>query len=194
MKKTITVTILLICILSTGFIIKPETSNPGISKENKEGFCRLEGSYILESPRGATTYYALGMAIPLDEKNSRVALISDVANFDVTFGGLLPTAVRSTTGQGEAVRTGPNTFNYTVYFWGLDRNNQRVSIHVSSGTIVIRERDCNRYETSGGMLSVFLLTQDADNDGFPDEGQLPKYCIPLSCKAKRVSVVPPCKP
>ena len=193
MKQTISTAIMLCCILSAGFIIKPESTGSKTALKDHEPPCRFEGVYILEPAGGAATY-GLDMAIPLDASNDHVALNHDLANYDVTFGGLFPSAVRLTTGQGEAIRTGPRTFDYTIHFWALNANNQRVILIVSNGTKVLNETDCRSYVTTGGMLSVFTPDQDADKDGYPDKGQSPKFCVPVTFKAKRVSVIPPCKP
>ena len=153
--------------------------------------CRLEGTFILEGTGGV---HVLDLAIPLDSANNRVALQHDLADYDVTLGGQFPTAVRYSTAQGEAIRTGQRSFDYTLHFWGLDGSNRRVSLVVSSGTKLFREGDCNTYDTVGGTLSVYLPSQDADGDGFPDEGEVPIACVPMTLTARRMSIVPPCTP
>ncbi len=193
MKQKLMLAFILTGFLSVAFHKKPVNQESMQQEAATEPACRFEGSYILEPAGGAATY-GLDMALPLDAKNERVALIHEVANYDVTFGGTFPTAVRLTSGHGEAVRTGPRTFDYTLYFWALDNNNQRVAILVSSGTKQFPESDCNTYITTGGMLSVFPAWTDADKDGYPDKGQSPKICLPLTCKARRSTVLPPCKP
>src|SRR5262245_43954343 len=151
--------------------------------------CRFEGAFILEGTGGV---HVLDMAIPLDAANDRVALIHDLADYDVTLGGLLPQAVRYSTAQGEAIRTGPRSFAYTLHFWGLDAANRRVSLVLSSGTKVFRSGDCSTYDTVGGKLAVYLASQDADGDGAPDAGQVPVACVPVTVTARHMKVVPPC--
>ena len=153
--------------------------------------CRLEGEFILKGTGGV---HVLDMAVPLDPAGDRVALNHDLADYDVTLGGLLPTAVRYSTAQGEAIRTGPRSFDYTLHFWGLDSANRRVSLVLSSGTKLFREGDCNTYDTVGGTLSVYLASQDADGDGVPDIGKVPIACVPVALTARRMSIVPPCTP
>ena len=117
--------------------------------------CRLEGTFILD---GAIGVHVLDLAIPLDAATDRVALIHDLADYDVTRGGILPTAVRYTTAQGEAIRTGPRSFDYTLHFWGVDSSNRRVSLVVSSGAKVFREGDRRDHTTPcGGTLAVYLV-------------------------------------
>ena len=146
------------------------------------GVCRLEGTFILGGTGGV---HVLDLAIPLDTATDRVALVHDLADYDVTLGGLLPTAVRYTTAQGEAIRTGPRSFDYTLHFWGVDSSNRRVSLVVSSGTKVFRAGDCGIHDTVGGTLAVYLASQDADGDGFPDDGATPVACVPIELTARR---------
>ncbi len=153
--------------------------------------CRLEGVFILEGTGGV---HVLDLAIPLDPATDRVALVHDLADYDATLGGLLPTAVRYTTAQGEAIRTGPRSFDYTLHFWGVDSSNRRVSLVVSSGAKVFREGDCGVYDTVGGTLSVYLVAQDANGGGPPDDGETPVACVPIELTARRMSILPPCQP
>jgi hypothetical protein len=153
--------------------------------------CRLEGTFILEGTGGV---HVLDLAIPLDSANNQIALAHDLVDYDATVGGMFPTAVRYSTAQGEAVRTGPRSFDYTLHFWGLDSSNRRVSLVLSSGTKVFREGDCRTYDTVGGTLAVYRVEQDADGDGVPDAGETPVACVPVELTARRMSIVPPCQP
>jgi hypothetical protein len=151
---------------------------------------RLEGTFILE---GAGGIHVLDLAIPLDSANERMALSHDLADYDVTLGGLLPTATRYTTAHGEAVRAGPRSFDYTLHSWGLDESNRRVSLLVSSGTKVFRDGDPDTYDTVC-TLAVYLVDQDADGDGLPDAGEIPIVCVPVELTGRRMSVLPPYTP
>jgi len=166
---------------------------PGMNKMDGPGEnrCRLEGTFILEGTGGV---HVLDLAIPLDAENNRIALQHDLADYDVTLGGMLPTAVRYSTAQGEAIRTGPQSFDYTLHFWGLDSSNRRISLVVSSGTKVFREGDNNIYDTVGGTLAVYMPSQDADGDGFPDASEVPIACVPVALTARRMSILAPCTP
>jgi len=161
-----------------------------VVRPRREKRCRFEGVFILDGTGGV---HVLDLAIPLDSANNRVALQHDLADYDVTLGGQLPMAVRYSTAQGEAVRTGPRTFDYTLHFWGLDSSNRRVSLVVSSGTKLFREGDSNTYDTVGGTLAVYLPNQDSDGDGFPDAGEVPIACVPVTLTGRRMSIVPPCE-
>lgn len=192
MNQKSTATFLLSFILLTAGTFQPWETGNTVTMNDESHRCRFEGLYILE-PEGPGVH-GLDMAIPIDAQNERVALIHDLADYDATLGGLLPTAVRYTTGNGEAIRVGPRTFAYTLHFWIVDKNNQRLALVTSNGTKVFDATDCNKYETTGGKLSIYFTRQDADNDGFPDEGELPAYCVPYELKAKRISILPSCNP
>ena len=43
-------------------------------------------------------------------------------------------------------------------------------------------------------LSTYLASQDADGDGFPDEGEEPVSCMPFTFTSKRLRVMPGCVP
>lgn len=45
-----------------------------------------------------------------------------------------------------------------------------------------------------GTASYYVAEQDADQDGFPDEGQEPIICLPWAWTAKRLTAVPGCLP
>ena len=42
-------------------------------------------------------------------------------------------------------------------------------------------------------MAVYLASQDANGDGFPDAGQKPLSCIPFTFTGKRVGVMPSCE-
>ena len=131
--KLVIITSALLCTFLAGFILKPNGKEKENLIEKTEPLCRFEGAYILQ-PGADGFLFGLDMAIPLDPRNERVAIIHDLANYDATLGGLYPTAVRLTTGQGEGIRTGPKTFDYTIHFWALDKENRRVALIISNGT------------------------------------------------------------
>ena len=48
--------------------------------------------------------------------------------------------------------------------------------------------------TGEGTHAFYLGSQDADGDGWPDEGQEPVACFPYMSTSKRVQLMPPCVP
>ena len=45
-----------------------------------------------------------------------------------------------------------------------------------------------------GTGSYYMAAQDADQDGFPDEGQEPVLCLPWTWNGKRLTPLPGCTP
>ncbi|MHC4700576.1 MAG: hypothetical protein ACYTFQ_08360 [Planctomycetota bacterium] len=45
-----------------------------------------------------------------------------------------------------------------------------------------------------GTGAYYMPAQDADQDGFPDEGQEPVVCVPWGWTAKRLAIMPGCVP
>lgn len=110
--------------------------------------------------------------------------------------GLTPEADRETDWIGQTVQTDWNTFESTVVSYGtknIEGQQQPQIVYISvmyaSGRLV----DLNTIEAEG-TLAIFLAEQDADHDGFPDEGQTPLYCGPYALSScKRVQIIPPCE-
>jgi len=115
---------------------------------------------------------------------------------DPTFGGGFLEADRETDWVGQMVQTGWNTFESTVVRYGTKKVEDQpqpeivyIVVMYGSGRLV----DLNTIE-AGGTTAIFLPEQDADGDGFPDEGQEPIYCGPYTLTScKRVQIMPPCE-
>lgn len=66
-----------------------------------------------------------------------------------------------------------------------------VGIGIIVGTLQLTGPD----EAHGqGTGAYYLAEQDADGDGFPDEGQEPVLCLPWGYTKKRVKSMSPCVP
>ena len=97
---------------------------------------------------------------------------------------------------GEAVKVGRHQYNATFlgYFRKLD---------IGAGALEIDgiwTADAN-FELLGpdqlqgyGTASYYLSAQDADQDGFPDEGEEPIACFPWAWTGKRLTAMPGCTP
>jgi hypothetical protein len=84
-------------------------------------------------------------------------------NFDPTFFGYFPTAVRLSNSVGTWQRTGGNTFEYSFIGLALDATNQLVGILKTSGEIALSD-DCNS-ET----LTATVYLYDPAQGPFTDE-------------------------
>jgi hypothetical protein len=112
-----------------------------------------------------------------------------------TFWGSFPEADRETDWIGLTVQTGWNTFESTVVQYGTKKVEEQplpqivyIQVMYGNGRLV----DLNTIEAEG-TSAIFLQDQDANGDGFPDEGQEPIWCGPYTVTCKRVQIMPPCK-
>ena len=136
---------------------------------------------------------------PLDPAGDRLALRQQFINADPTWLSIFPEADNQSHLIGEAVKTGLNTYEFTIIGYGFknqpaDRG-QLKYIWVSSGTTILTDRN-TRQDTD---LYISLYGPDKDvnpADGLPDEGAEPDLCLgPLGGEwYKRVPLMPPCVP
>lgn len=93
------------------------------------------------------------------------------------FDGEFEHAVATSTNRGNWVRTGYNTFAYTMTGFAMDANRLPVYVAQASGHVTMSE-DCNRIEVTA-MVSIFPVTYDP----FPKIPNpfidTPKYVIPF---------------
>jgi predicted ester cyclase len=96
-------------------------------------------------------------------------------------------------GGGLAVKIGLNKYEITFlqYFTktagpGLE---EIVGIGTVTGTFELVGPDLSQ---GGGTGAYYMPQQDADQDGFPDEGQEPVVCVPWGWTAKRLTIMSAC--
>lgn len=135
--------------------------------------------------------------IPVDSTGDVLAYRQSYVNADPTVSGLLPESDRFGEFLGTAVRTGPNTYDFTVLGHATkSRQGKRpeiLGIVVFSGKITLTSAD-TRLDTA----FVSLYGPDADvnpADGLPDENAKPLLCVgPIEGAARRVGLMPPGTP
>ncbi len=93
----------------------------------------------------------------------------------------------------QTVRTGPDTFATTMLNYGTKSReyipHELATIGISTSTWRITGPDTKEGEAT---YAVYLASQDADGDGFPDEGEEPISCTPFTFTGRRVHVMPGC--
>jgi hypothetical protein len=120
-----------------------------------------------------------------------------LVNPDTTFFGMFPDADYMSELVGEAVRTGPNTYDFSLIGYGAKTlvgvRNEIQYIWTVTGSMECLDGD---NKTDSVHLAVYAAAQDADNDGFPDEGEEPALCVgpTILSAAKRVPLMPACEP
>jgi hypothetical protein len=119
-------------------------------------------------------------------------------NADPTLEGLLPEADLGGELLGTAIRTGPDTYEYTVVGHAAkSREGQRpeiLAIIVFSGKMTLTGPETR--EDTDVFAALYGPEADIDPvDGLPDEGVEPLLCIgPMEGSGRRVGLMPPCTP
>ena len=135
---------------------------------------------------------------PADSTGDVFTYRQSYVNADPTVEGLLPGADFGGELLGMAVRTGPNTYDYTVIGHAAkSREGQRPEI---LGTIVFSGKLTMKSPYTLEDTDVFAALYGPDVDispigGLPDEGVEPLICIgPMMGNGRRVGILPPCTP
>jgi hypothetical protein len=137
----------------------------GIAARATQG-CSAQGSWFGYSAAGLGEW----MATIQGQSQASGTVILESLSFDLTLGGIYPTAVRSTAERGTWESSGPNTFRSAMIAFAVDDNGTTVYIGKIGGTSTF-VGDCNTIYIED-TLAVFLPTQNP----FADE---PLFTIPL---------------
>jgi hypothetical protein len=135
---------------------------------------------------------------PIDSTGEVFAFRQSYVNADPTVEGLLPEADFGGELLGTAVRTDPNTYNYTLIgHVSKFREAQRPEILgmvVFSGKLTIMEPDT--LEDTDVFAALYGPDADVSPvDGLPDEGAEPLICVgPMVGTGRRIGILPPCTP
>jgi len=131
---------------------------PGVSQadRNAEG-CIFDGTWFGYNPgTGTLTGWVVtvaGMSSKAGTNNLEHSL------FDPTFNGVFPTAERLSTLRGAWVRTGGNTFDFTMIGMALDAARQPVWVGKLTGHIIIDD-GCMTETIEGTRLEIFAPDQN----------------------------------
>jgi len=105
-------------------------------------------------------------------------------NDNPTNFGMFPDAEGGAYWATQTIRTGPDTYECVMVGYTTKRRenapHEIVASHVVNSTWKITGPDTNEGQAT---MATYLANQDADGDGFPDEGE-----EPASCMHSRVSV------
>jgi steroid delta-isomerase-like uncharacterized protein len=94
----------------------------------------------------------------------------------------------------QTVRTGPDTFSTTMLEYGTRSReyvpHELATIGISSSTWQLTGPDTKEGQAT---YAVYLASQDADGNGFPDEGEEPFSCTAFTFTGRRLHVMPQCE-
>jgi len=160
--------------------------------------CSVEGSWVGSYSGGPwdTPLIFLSTLVPLDPAGKRLSYVSRLVNPDATFG--LPgfeEADYMSELVGEAVKTGSGTYDISLVAYGVNERdadrNEILYIFEVNGTLTCMGDNFANDVT----LAVYTVDQDADQDGLPDEGAEPFFCVPDDFgSAHRIPIVEGCTP
>lgn len=161
--------------------------------------CSIAGSWIGSYSGGPWDDPLIHQStlVPVDPEGERFAYVMRWVNPDVTLRAEpFAEADYSSEMVGEAVKTGPGTYDISLIGYGVkerdgDRN-QILYIFTADGTLTCVGAD---EFVNDVTLSIFMAEQDADRDGFPDEGEVPTCHGPTDFgSARRIPIAPGCVP
>ena len=179
------------------------------------GACRIAGTWVGSSPPfapaiGDQTLIFTEIITPLDTTCRRFSSVVTPINPEVTFSGLFPEATGASSLYGTLTRAGRNRYNYEgiTYFTGppaggLPIRGPVVYFWSYSGTMTCADDECLD-KVQEGVLSLWSNTddpardfpplgimgvsdQDADDDGFADQGETPIFTAPFPLPSRRLS-------
>ncbi|MCP4452194.1 MAG: ester cyclase, partial [Planctomycetes bacterium] len=155
----------------------------------------LDGIWITTYPMNAGNLISTTVYAAQDAAKTRY---SGTLEFVNAFGvsPIFPDSDPSLTlsAGGEAVMVGPNKYKATYLFYER-------KFDVSTGVLEIVGMSTAEayFELLGpnllqgqGTRSFYMASQDADQDGFPDEGQAPVVCFPMTWTGKRLTPLAGC--
>jgi hypothetical protein len=164
-----------------------------------------EGMWVMTSPLLPGEVCTVHI-IPEAGQPGVQSLVAEWINATGNLFGLFPDAEHSPPYVGTTIRTGENTYSFTMMshlMKDAEPFDTITWISVPSGTFEMVgpdtfESSCvislySAIERPGHALGD-LPDQDKDGDGFPDEGEEAVFCIPLTGVGKRVRLVPPDEP
>jgi len=115
-----------------------------------------------------------------------------------TLLGTFPESERLSDMMGYCVRTGANTFSFSVIWHGVKEGGPErmgigevVFMGIFSGTLELVDPDTLQYT---GTIAGYAADQDVDGDRLPDESAVPVICAPISLSFKRLPMFPSAEP
>jgi predicted ester cyclase len=153
------------------------------------------GTWISAIPTPMGNLILNGVWIPQNAEGTQFMGQYEFGNSLPVLVDLFPDAERGKHAGSLAVRAGRNKYDIT-FLWqytkttGLSQE-EIVGYGVVTGTFQLMEED---FIIGQGTGSYYLAAQDADQNGFPDEGEEPIACIPWGWTAERLTMMPGCVP
>lgn len=172
-----------------------EASTPDYEKDVVRGY-GLEwspvGTWVITAPTPMGDVTLLYSVNAQDSTGTRYSGTLKQVNANPTFFGVFPDAeAGGDIWASQTVRTGPDSFESTFLYYitkkGEGPLDETVGIGIANATWRLTGPNTNEGEST---IAMYLAAQDADGDGFPDEGQEPVVCMPFTYTSKRLAMMP----
>jgi hypothetical protein len=152
----------------------------------------LAGNWIVTVPSNAGPLLLVQSIVPQDATGTRFSTTALPAKPNYTFFGIFPDAQSATPYMGHLEKTGPNTFTGTMHKYAMKQGVSPVAelVYLEVTHLVGSLVDADTMTTEA-KVAIFLPSQDADADGFPDVGQEPQFCSTFLMTAKRQTITLP---
>ena len=188
-------------VLTTGWHVMAHSGEPPQAWQVNS----LEGGWNITSPNLGPGAFVAGTYSAEDLRTGRLCCSYQGIGMDPTMG-LFTDAQSLSPFVGTAVRTGANTFRMTAVAYATQA--QDPAAPVMWIWMLNHEKtliDADTMEWTG-TLSIYSATehprhmlgdlpdQDMDDDGRPDEGEEPVFCVSMSGLAYRLVPMPFCEP
>lgn len=159
----------------------------------------LDGIWISTVPTPLGNLTLTTMYVAQDAAKTRYSGSLDEINQMPLLADIYPDADPiSQWAGGQADMVGRNKYEATYLGYSrktieteIGKMNELVGVFTIKAHFELLDPDTLQGQGTG---SYYLIEQDADRDGFPDEGQEPLACIPWAWTGKRLTPLPGCTP
>jgi hypothetical protein len=155
----------------------------------------VEGVWVISVPTPAGPMLFLHNMHAQDLTGTRYGGTIWQVNANPTTFGAFPEAEEGGYWVTQTIRTGPDTGETVMVTYDTKKvenaPNELVAFGVANVTWKMTGPDTNEGQA---ILATYVASQDADGDGFPDEGEEPVSCMPFTFTSKRLRVTPACTP
>jgi len=153
------------------------------------------GPWLCTVPTPAGPIFMYHIMYPLDSMGKRYSGVCWQVNDNPTSFGIFPEADQSLTWMTLTVRTGVDSFETTLvsHHTKKGKGPLRETVAISIGNCTWRLTGPNSNEGQA-TVATYLPAQDANTDGFPDEGQKPVLCVPFTVTSQRLTMMRGCVP
>jgi len=160
----------------------------------------VEGTWIAVAATPMGNVLFTQTVSPLDSTQTRFSSTMEPVNENPTHFGLFPQADGATNWVGHVVQTDVQSYegtfvSYLTQMGGQSKDDPPLSktIAILLLTTTLELTDPNAW-AGEATIAAYRADQDTDQDGLPDDGQSPVDCSTFTCTAKRLGLMPPCKP